>query len=299
MCISKMKEIKIMKFGGSCLKDSQSFTKTLNIIKQFQKEDTRLIFICSAVSGMTNFLLETAKKVENPEINSKIFIDEIKEKHSQIVKSVINDENAKDALNFIDKLLEKLKLKLDEIQREGLSDELLEYVMGYGERFSTYIFTSYLKSKGISAQFISADEDFIIISPNNLPIMDLTEKLVKEKINPLLSKKIAPVITGYIAKTQDGKVITLGRGGSDLTTTLVASSLQSGSQYELKVILWKDVHGLYSSDPKFANSAKLIPYISYAEARELAFFGTKILHPLCIFPAERKKVPIEISSGIH
>ncbi len=294
-----MKKITVMKFGGSCLRDSASFAKTLNIINQFQKPDLNLAFICSAVSGVTNFLLESAEKSENPRANTQDFIDELKNKHYQIINSVIKDKWAKNAQNFIDDSLNELKIKLDAIQKEGLSYRNKEFVLSYGERLSTYIFTQFLKYKGIDAEYVSADDEFIVINRNNLPMMDLTENYVKERIYSLFSKNIAPAITGYIARTEDGDIATLGRGGSDLTTTLIASCLQNKPEYSLNVILWKDVHGLYSSDPKFATNAKLIPYISYAEARELAFFGTKILHPLCIFPAEHKNVPIEIRCFDH
>ncbi|MFX0133913.1 MAG: aspartate kinase [Candidatus Hodarchaeota archaeon] len=294
-----MKKITIMKFGGSCLRDSESFAKTLNIIKQFEKRDTSLAFVCSAVSGVTNFLLESAKKSENPKTNPQYFIDELKSKHYQIIQSVLKDKWAKDAQKFIDDTLKELKIKFDEIQKEELSDKNMEFVLSYGERLSTYIFAQFLKYNGISAEYISADDDLIVINRNHLPMMDLTENYVKEKIYPMFSKNITPAITGYIARNEDGEVVTLGRGGSDLTTTLIASCLQNQPEYGLNIILWKDVHGLYSSDPKIATNAKLIPYISYAEARELAFFGTKILHPLCIFPAEHKNVPIEIRCFDH
>ncbi|MFX1450763.1 MAG: aspartate kinase [Promethearchaeota archaeon] len=294
-----MKKITIMKFGGSCLRDSESFSKTLNIITQFQEPDTSLVFVCSAVSGVTNYLLSAAEKSENPRADPQTFIEELKNKHYRIIESVIKDKWAKEAKKFIDTMLNELKVKFDEIQKYGLSDKNLEFVLSYGERLSTYIFTQFLKYKGINAEYISADDDLIVINRNNLPLMDLIENYVQNKIYPLCSKNISPAITGYIARNEDGEIVTLGRGGSDLTTTLIASGLQNEPKYALNIILWKDVHGLYSSDPKLTQKAKLIPYISYAEARELAFFGTKILHPLCIFPAEQKKVPIEIRCFDH
>lgn len=293
MCLGKMKKIIVMKFGGSCLKDSNSFTKTFNIIERFQKEDTNLIFVCSAVSGITDYLLDSAKKIDNLKIEPTTFIEELEKKHTQIIQSVIEGDNAQDALEFIKSSLRQLESKYVEIQENGLSPQFLDFVLSFGERLSTYIFTSYLKQY-YPTEFVSADDNFIVTSSNGLPIMDVTENFVKNRIYPLLSENIYPAVTGYIARSQDGDVTTLGRGGSDLTTTLVGACLQNEPEYSNKIILWKDVNGLYSSDPKLVSTAKLIPYISYAEARELAFFGTKILHPLSIFPAEQRNVPIEI-----
>ncbi|MHA1377970.1 MAG: aspartate kinase [Candidatus Helarchaeota archaeon] len=295
-----MKNIIIMKFGGSCLKNSESFMKILNIIEKFKKENTHLIFVCSAVSGITNYLLDVAQKMNlNKRINPLIYIDKLYEKHSEIIESVIKDKWAKDADNFIRNALNELKIKYKEIQKHGITEKRREFIASYGERLSTYIFTQFLKYKGISTEYISADDEFILINRNNLPLMELTENYVREKLSYLINKNIYPSITGYIARNEDGEIVTLGRGGSDFTTTLVASCIQGEADYNVKIILWKDVHGLYTSDPRLISSAKLIPYISYAEARELAFFGTKILHPLCIFPAEGKNVPIEIRCFDH
>ena len=296
-----MKDIIIMKFGGSCLKNSESFNKTLKIIEKFQQnESTNLIFVCSAVSGITNYLLDSARNLNsNVNADTAFYINELFLKHNRIIQSVIKDKWATDATKFIKTALEELKIKFEEIKKFGLNEKSTEFVASYGERLSTYIVTQFLKYKGIAADYISADDEFIVINRNNLPLIDLTENYVREKLSSLIKKNISPTITGYIARNEDGEVVTLGRGGSDFTTILVASCIQGEADFNVKIILWKDVHGLFTSDPKFYPSAKLIPYISYAEARELAFFGTKILHPLCIFPAEQKNVPIEIRCFDH
>jgi aspartate kinase len=106
------------------------------------------------------------------------------------------------------------------------------------------------------------------------------------------------VVTGYISADKDGYTTTLGRGGSDLTATLLAYSLQIPRR-NILVILWKDVDGLLTANPQLEPKAKLIRYISYAEARELAFFGSKVLHPLCIFPMEKKEIPIHLRNFDH
>jgi len=102
-----------------------------------------------------------------------------------------------------------------------------------------------------------------------------------------------PVVTGFFARDIKGNVTLLGRGGSDFTATIIAYSLKNGDS-DVKVILWKDVDGLLTANPKLEPSAHLIRDISYSEAKELAFFGAKLLHPLCIFPAEKKNIPVEI-----
>ena len=167
--------------------------------------------------------------------------------------------------------------------------------MAFGERFSTSILYYFLKSKGYPVRFFQADS--LIITDNNytnaLPKLDKTQRLIEGQLVPILKAGEIPVVTGFLARSEEGEVTTLGRGGSDFTATLIAYSIK-GSFESTKVILWKDVDGLLTSNPKYVTNAKLIQTISYREAKELAFFGSKIIHPMCLVPLEDKKIPMEI-----
>jgi aspartate kinase len=289
-----MQKLIVHKFGGSCLKDPQSFEKTLTIIDKFR--DSQMIFVCSALSNMTDYLLETAEGVAVQDLNVDERIAAIRARHLDLINQVITDERFKeDAIKFIDGMLKRLSNTLYGVWEIGLTDRSLNFILSVGERLSTYIYYTYLRARGKAAEFFSGDNMVYTNSAFNdaLPHFDLTEKNIQEKVEPVLQEGKYAVVTGYISSNKDGHVTTLGRGGSDLTATLLAYSLHIPKR-DIVVILWKDVDGLLTANPNLEPQAKLIKNISYAEARELAFFGSKILHPLCIFPMEKRSIPIQL-----
>jgi aspartate kinase len=286
-----MQILSVHKFGGSCLKDSNSFGKTLRIIEKYQED--KLVFVCSALSNVTDYLLETAEGVAQHKFEVEDRIDSLRNRHLDVINDVLIDEAIKeDAINALEKNLKRLSNTLCGIWEVGLTPRFTDFIASFGERLSTYIYYSYLKAEGKSVEFFSGD-DLIFTNSANLPIFDLIEKTVQEKIEPVLQEDKYPVVTGYIAADKEGHVTTLGRGGSDLTATLLGYSLHIPMR-QVTVVLWKDVDGLLTANPKLESNAKLIRNISYAEAREMAFFGSKILHPLCILPVEKREIPIHI-----
>ena len=289
-----MPKLVVHKFGGSCLKDPTSFAKTLKIIDQFREH--QLIFVCSALSKVTDYLMETAEGVADHLIEVDERIESLKKRHLDLINEVISDTNYKeDAINYIESALKRLSNTLYGVWEIGLTNRSLNFILSFGERLSTYIYYIYLKAKKESVAFFEGDSLIFTNSAfnNALPLFDLTETRIQEHIKPALQDGKFPVVTGYISADKEGHVTTLGRGGSDLTATLLSYSLQTPERDSI-VILWKDVDGLLTANPKLEPNAKLIRNISYAEARELAFFGSKILHPLCIFPMEQKAIPIQL-----
>jgi aspartate kinase len=121
------------------------------------------------------------------------------------------------------------------------------------------------------------------------PLINVTTHQLKERIGPLLEKQVVPVVTGYIAATQDGVVTTLGRGGSDFTATLLGAALNAD-----EVWIWTDVDGMMTADPKITPSAKLLSALSYQEAAEMAIFGAKAMHPRALEPLMRENIPARI-----
>lgn len=284
----------IHKFGGSCLKDAASFGKTLKIIDKFR--ENKLVFVCSAISKITDYLLETAEGVEDHRFEVNQRIKSIRTRHLNLINEVISDEKYKEnSINFIESSLKRLSNTLYGVWEIGLTDRSLNFILSFGERLSTYIYYTYLKARGELVEYFSGDTLIYTNSAfnNALPFFDLTEKTIQERIEPVLQEGKFPVVTGYISASKEGHITTLGRGGSDMTAALLAYSLHIPRR-EIIVILWKDVDGLLTAHPKLESEAKLIQKISYAEARELAFFGSKILHPLCIFPMEKREIPIHL-----
>jgi len=295
----ELKNLVIMKFGGSCLLDKESFEQIVKII-QIYKPQNRLIITTSALSGITDKLMEFYKKscVEDVECND--LLEEIHVMHKNLLNRVISQEKSE-----YKKTLEIIENDIDEIKQLGKIIRLLrpsldiqDLISSYGERLSTYLLSEYLKSHNYSAKYISSDE--LILTDDNfsraLPLLKETEELINKKLAPLLIQNENEVvcITGYYGSTLDKKVTTLGRGGSDLTAAIIAFSLRN--KYNCKVIYWKDVKGFLNADPQVSEKTALLRQISYAEAKELTYFGSKVLHPLCLDISEKGGIISEIRS---
>ncbi len=283
----------VFKFGGSCFQNAAAFNKALNILKKYEQE--KITVVCSAFMGVTDKLIALFDcRVDAEDIATQL--KSLKAEHEKIIAEVIpqSDEMHKRALEYVQMWFGRLEDALKRGLGACPESELKDYVISFGERFSTFIFSCYLAAQRFSAQFVSSDE--IIVTNaffgSALPDLEKTAEKVQNKILPILNQHKAAIVTGYYGMTESGKITTLGRGGSDFSATILAYCLDL--KLPTKVIFWKDVDGLLSADPRIEKRAKLLTHISYAEAKELAAFGTKILHPLCLITLERQGIPAEI-----
>ncbi|TFF96083.1 MAG: aspartate kinase [Promethearchaeota archaeon] len=295
----KNNDLTVMKFGGSCLKDAKSISKTTNIIQNYL-EKSRIIIVISAFKGITDKLINFYNKSCSDGAECKIIIEEIKNIHLQFINENIEKDKPEyeDTITFLETNINELAQLGRVVRLIRPSSDIQDLIMSYGEKLSTLIVSKYLSSLGIKSEFISADE--IILTDDNfgraLPLLDETEQLIHQKMTPLIMSDNYDLIcvTGFFGSTKDKKITTLGRGGTDLTAAIIAYSLSP--DFNSKVIYWKDVQGFLNADPNISSKATLLKHISYLEAKELAFFGSKVLHPLCLDVNEKRKIPSEIRS---
>lgn len=297
--INEKNNLIVMKFGGSCIQDANSFEQTAKVIKNYLN-DYKLIIVTSALKGITNKLIDFYIKSceEAPECD--FIIESLFKIHKNMIDKVIDDNKAEysDTLDYLEENIEELTHLGRIVRLLRPSADIQDIIISYGEKLSTFILSQYLNSLdlGIRSQFISSDE--IIITDDNfgnaLPLLDETEELIIKKVIPILeSKKIDLIcITGFYGSTKDKKITTLGRGGTDITAAIIAYSLRD--YFNCKVIFWKDVKGFLNADPRISEKTALLEKISYIEAKELAFFGSKVLHPVCLDVNEKGKIPSEI-----
>jgi aspartokinase/homoserine dehydrogenase 1 len=287
----------VMKFGGSCLQDRDSYLQITNILNKYMKS-TRVLIVVSAIQGMTNKLIEFYEKSCSEENNCDQLIEEIYNMHIQFVDDLLDKNRVEyaETVEFLQTNIEELKQLGRLIRLIRPSPDIYDLVVSYGEKLSTFLLSKYLISKGYKSDYVFSDK--IILTDDNfgraLPLLDETEVLIKEILYPLLKSDNENLIcvSGYYGSTKDNKISTLGRGGSDLSAAILAYSLRS--LFLCKIIYWKDVKGFLNADPRVSKKTSLIPNISYKEAKELAFFGAKILHPLCLDVNEKGKVLSEI-----
>ncbi len=300
MDINKNKsKLTVMKFGGSCLSDKNSFSQISSIIKKYLNQ-SKIIIVTSALKGITDKLIEYYLKSSEKENNSIIILDEILLIHTNLINQLFagNEEYKNKALKFLRESGSELMQLGKVINLLRPSKNLQDIIASYGEKLSTYMLKCYLDSLNFNAVFVSSDE--IIMTDDNfgraLPLLEETEALIKQKVIPFLTSESEKIIcvTGFYGSTRDRKITTLGRGGSDLTAAILAYSLRN--DFDSKIVYWKDVKGFLNVDPKISTKTKILNHLSYIEAKELAFFGSKVLHPLCLDVAEKGNIPSEIRS---
>ncbi|MHA2008117.1 MAG: aspartate kinase [Promethearchaeota archaeon] len=289
----------VMKFGGSCLTDKNAFEKIFRISNLYN--NTKKVYVISALNGITDLLLKTALDLDNiRKTDQNIAL--IEKKHIDIIEQIFEEDTEQyfKAKDWIDEKLTELDDAFADIKEFGLEPYYRDYVLSFGEILSTFILNQYLISRNLDSVYVPANK--IIITDdefnNAYPLYTLTNYRTKEFLLPFLEnpkKDIVVCLTGFIGRNKMGYITTLGRGGSDYTATILAHSLYSvGNDKNIKVILWKDVDGLLAINPKYVPASSLIKNLDYNEAKHIANFGAKVLHPKCLEAIQEYRIPLEI-----
>jgi len=289
----------ILKFGGTSISSPSNIRHVASLIKSLSKEHS-IIPVFSAISGITDDLIRITNLIQNRNKEpASSLAKKIVKIHSDISNQCVkNPKIRKDLAN-------KMKTDLDELE-ELLHGMLLlgevtprssDYLISFGERLSINLIAYALIDMGIKAVPLTG-KDIGIVTDSNFgeakPLMDTTRLHVSHTIESLLQKKIMPVIGGFTGADQHGNITTFGRGGSDYTATIVASSIKAN-----EVWLMSDVDGLMTTDPKIVKNANLIKEVSYVEAMEMALFGAKHIHPRALEPLVTKKIPLRIRNTFN
>lgn len=274
-----------MKFGGTSVATGENIRRIADIISSSVSKGHQIIAVVSALDGITEKLIEAAERAEK---RDKGFIhnlgQELLNRHLRVAgEAIFNSSILKEIQLTIAATLEELEKILTGILYVGeLTPRSKDYILSFGERLSAPILYGALKDVGLNTCFLTGAEAGIVTDDNfgeANPLMNVTKLQVKERLEPLLQKGMVPVVTGFIAATQDGITTTLGRGGSDYTATILGAAL--GAE---EIWIWTDVDGLMTSDPKIVPNAKTLPELSFREALEMAVFGAKAMHPRALEP---------------
>ena len=286
----------MLKFGGTSLASPKDINNVAKTIASFSK-DNEIVVVCSAVDGVTDDLISISKMIEQrkKDATSKA-LDELIKKHKKLADQTIKNSAIKK------QLLEKLNSDVSELQElvrgltllKEVSVRSLDYLISFGERLSDDLVSFALQDIKKKSTALNGKEVGIVTDSNfgeSRPLMDTTRIRISKTLGSLLSKKVIPVVGGFAGADQHGNVTTFGRGGSDYTATIIASSINAD-----EVWLMSDVDGLMTADPKLVKNAKLLKEVSYAEAIEMAQFGAKQIHPKTFEPLLSKKIPMRIRS---
>ncbi|WP_405609681.1 bifunctional aspartate kinase/homoserine dehydrogenase I [Polaribacter sp. Asnod1-A03] len=280
--------MKVLKFGGSSVANSENIQKVLSIIESASK-NYKIAVVVSAFGKTTNNLLLGADEALKDINSSKEILENIKKLHLEVIEKLIT-KNKKEVLNEVNSLFKTLSSVYEGVfLLQELSYKTLAKVSSFGERLSSYIIAN-AASEIFDA--IHKDSRDLIINNDYLNAQvkfEETNKNITSFFNE--NKHQVTILGGFISSNSSQETTTLGRGGSDFTAAIYAAALNAD---ELQI--WTDVSGMYTANPRVVKQAYPISQISYEEAMELSHFGAKVLYPPTIQPALRKEIPILIKN---
>ena len=278
--------IKVLKFGGASIKNTEAIENVASIINTFKDDDIVIVF--SALGKVTNMLEEVVDLYVKR--SSKVYekLQEVKDLHYNLINKMFDKDN--DVFNIVDNLFLEIEWVLEENPNIEVSYDY-DQIVSVGELLSSNIMSAFLQLNNFENQLIDARD--IIKTDNQFQNARIDWDVTSEAIKKCLVK--FPVITqGFIGCTSENFTTTLGREGSDFTAAIIASILDAST-----LIIWKDVDGVLNADPRFFDKTMLLDHISFTEAIELAFYGAKVIHPKTIQPLQKKDIPLQVRSFIN
>ena len=271
----------VYKFGGTSVGSAERMKSVADLVTRDNKQK---IVVLSAVSGTTDTLIKLSAATAD---EGKKILAGMEAQYQQYLNNLFTYEDCKIAAT---RFLELTFFALREaLEKEIPRDE--KWFVAYGELMSTSLFSLLLVEREVDSALLPA-LDFMRIKEGE-PDMESIKKLLPEVLAATGDKYIY-ITQGYICRNEQGQIDNLRRGGSDYSATIIGAALEAE-----EIQIWTDIDGVHNNDPRIVKKTSRIDELSYAEAAELAYFGAKILHPLCVRPARETGVPIRLLNTLN
>jgi aspartokinase/homoserine dehydrogenase 1 len=285
-------DVEVWKFGGASLADGKAMLRAAD---QIAAHRGPLVVVASALAGVTDLLLQGAADAAfGRTAQSARAAGTFREKHERALRDIGRNRT----------LAALIKESADEYEHlcsgvavlGHLDPRTQDVLAARGERLSAQLLAAAVKNAGRKTKFVDATELVRTDAQHAgaTPRLDASAVLARKILRPLLAKRTVAIVPGFIGQAPDGSVTTLGRGGSDLTATLLGRALAARH-----VQLWKDVPGILTADPRLVPDARVIPELHHREAGELAHYGAKVLHPRALIPIADTRVTLHVRSFIN
>ncbi len=283
--------MQVLKFGGSSVAHAENINKVIDIVQK-ATINGRTVVVVSALSGVTDLLLQAASLAVNGSEEYKERLKLIEQKHLDAVKQLIPVTNQSHLLSLVKKACNEMEDICNGILLlQELTARTNDRMASYGEWLSSQIIAAAFQAKGFQAFWVDTRE--LIITDSNYTTAGVDFSVTNQKITEYFHarKDNLFILPGFIAKDSSGITTTLGRGGSDYTAAILAAALDASV-----LQIWTDVSGMMTADPRLTTHAKIIPQISYQEAMELSHFGAKVIYPPTLQPVMVKNIPVYIKN---
>lgn len=279
----------VMKFGGSSVANAERIRHVAGIVKDLMGR--KPVLVLSAMGDTTDHLLDAGADA----LDGRVSVDQVEALHRNTVAELGLPQEV--VAGEILPLLDELRSLLVGISLiKEMTGRTRDYLVSFGERLSVRVAAAYFRSLGIEARAFDAWDAGFRSDSNytSADLLDETYPLVAAKLSPLVAAGVLPVVTGFIAKDPGGNITTLGRGGSDLTATVIGAAV--GAE---EVQVWKDVDGILTADPRVVKTATPVEAVTYDEAAELAYFGAQVLHPRSMQPCIRSGTTVRVKNSYN
>ena len=281
----------VLKFGGTSVQDGTSIAQALDIAGDSLSEG--LLLVASAMAGITNTLVSLVGALQNgEEQKARDLLLSVANRHFVVLEGVASGANREAGRRQLELHLGDMEaLVKGSLLLKDCSVRVQDALLGSGELLSTAIIWVAALERGWEAtlfdarSFIKTDENFgeaAVLWP---------ETLREVEANLPCPPRTVSITQGFIGSTREGVSTVLGRGGSDYSAALFGAALGAS-----EIQIWTDVDGIMTTDPRKVADARSIPFITYAEAAELAFFGAKVVHPATIQPAVERRIPVLVKN---
>ena len=284
----------VMKFGGTSLEDETAITRAAEIVSE--RSCQRPIVVVSAFAGVTDALVEMSSMAATGRLHNALgILRTLQRRHVRICEALAGGQSAAATVTAIHSLFASLEEMLHAVQvLNELTPRTADFVLGAGEILSSRIIAAAFEALGVNTAWLDSRELIVTDAShtNALPDCELTAKRLDAQLSPLLLAGRVPVMAGFIGATIDGVPTTLGRGGSDLSASIIGAALSAE-----RIEIWTDVEGIMTTDPRMCQQARPIDVIGFDEAAELAYFGAKVLHPATLTAAIKKSIPVYVRNS--
>ena len=285
--------MKVLKFGGTSVGSSKNISKVIKIVKE-ESASENIAVVVSAVGGITDKLLAAADKAINKDQSYKENFEALRLKHIEVIDGLLSGEVHESTTDIVLEHLSRLEKLLDGVYLiNELSPKTTDKLLSFGELISSLIIYEAMKSKGLNVQLKNSQN--LIVTDSNFTNAAVNFEETNSNITTYFesNQKMVTILPGFISKSEQDEITTLGRGGSDYTAAIIAAALN------VNVLqIWTDVSGMFTSNPKMVKHAKPIAKLSYLEAIELSHFGAKVLYPPTVQPVLRKNIPLLIKNTL-
>lgn len=290
--------MKTMKFGGTSVGSPEAIEQVATLIEAELAAGEQVAVVVSAMSGVTDMLLRSVKSATNEDKwEYSSLSGKIRDKHEEVINELIAPEHRENIVREINELLDDHIRLCEAIHTlKEATPRIIDSIVSFGERLSSRVIAAVLQSRGVnsqqydSTQFLVTNDSYQHADPH----WSLTEERINKNLKPIIESGITPIITGFIGATPSGTITTLGRGGSDFSAAIFAAYLDSS-----ELIIWTDVDGVMTTDPRVDKRAKVVPYVSYVEVGELAYYGAKVLHPKTVQPIINRDIPMRVRNTFN